>query len=236
MKSLKLKIFSLNLLFSTSLIFLFLLIKGQIVNYTAFLKSSAPKLMELQTALAQNITINIADAKSSIELMTKTATNFMFFQYLIMPLLLFALYLIFNSYIFYILSGAADYKAYLKRFILITFPVYLIFLIVALFFNSFIPIFLFLILVYLTLVLYLNLDKPIKKALKELLNKSLTIKSILIYLLLLLLALFYLIVKFIVIISIIGQIGFPRFLITISVFLLVIFLISLTEIWFSKSI
>lgn len=230
------KIFFLNTLFSTSLIILFLLIKDQITNYLSFLKDSYPKLLELQSSLQTNITTNIANAQSSLELMTKTAFKFMLFQYLLIPLTLFILYILFQGYIFYILSEAKDFKAYFKRFIVITIPIYLVFLIILFFFSSFIPIFLFLILVYYTLILYLNLDTPIKKALKESLHLCLRIKPFLIYLLILFLIVLYLIIKFVVVISILGQIEFLRFLITAIVLLLFIFLISLTEVWFSKKI
>ena len=233
---LKLRIFSLNVLFSTSLIILFLLIKDQITSYLNFLKEASPKLLELQAAIQNNVTENIATLQSSLKEIIKTASGFFWFQYVLMPLLILVLFILFQGYIFYLLSNSKDLKKYLIRFSIITIPAHIILLLVLFSFNSFIPAFLFLILVYYILVLYLNLDKPIKKALKESLNSCLKIKPFLIYLLILFLIIIYLILKFVVIISILGQIEFSRFLITLVMLLLSIFLITMTEIWFSKKV
>ena len=159
---LKLRIFSLNVLFSTSLIILFLLIKDQITNYLNFLRESSPKLLELQTAIQNNVTENIAILQSSLAEITETASGFFWFQYVLMPLLILVLFILFQGYIFYLLSNSKDLKKYLIRFSIITIPAHIILLLVLFSFNSFIPAFLFLILVYYILVLYLNLDKPIK--------------------------------------------------------------------------
>jgi len=233
---LKLRIFSLNVLFSTSLIILFLLIKDQITSYLNFLKEASPKLLELQAAIQNNVTENIATLQSSLKEIIKTASGFFWFQYVLMPLLILVLFILFQGYIFYLLSNSKDLKKYLIRFSIITIPAHIILLLVLFSFNSFIPAFLFLILVYYILVLYLNLDKPIKKALKESLNSCLKIKPFLIYLLILFLIIIYLILKLVVIISILGQIEFSRFLITLVMLLLSIFLITMTEIWFSKKV
>jgi len=239
LKYLRLKVFSLNVLFSASLVILFLLIKEQIMNYLQFLKETSPKLLELQTAIQNNLTENMPNLQTSINELTKTATKFMLFQYLLIPLLLFIFWVLFQGLVFYYLSDSKDIKKYLIRFSIVTLPFYLLFLIILksiLSYNSIIFIALFLIILYYLLIVYLKLDKPIKIALKEALNSLLKLKLILIYLLLFFLVIIYLIIKLLVIISIMGEVYGLRFLISIILLLIFILLISLAQLWFSKKV
>lgn len=234
-----LKIFFINILFSISLITLFLLIKEQIMNYLQFLKDTAPKLSELQTALQNNLTENVPALQTSINELTKTATKFMLFQYLLIPLLLFIFWVLFQGLVFYYLSNSKDIKKYLARFSMVTIPFYLFFLILikfVLLYNYLMFVVLFLIIIYYLLILYLNLDKPIKIALKEVLNSLLKPELILIYLLLVFLVILYLITKLLIIISIMGEVYESRFLISLALLIIFILLISLTQVWFSKKI
>lgn len=236
MKSLKLKIFSLNLLFSTCLIILFLLIKEQIINYIKFLKESAPKLIELQTALAQNITSNIVDLQNSINDITKNVTNFMLFQYLLMPLILFILWVLFQGIIFYLLTNSKNIKKYFLKFSLITLIFFVITILLIKFILLSIPILFFIIffvLFYYLLLLYLNLNKPLKVALKTSLKFNL--KLFLIYLLLILLISLCLLLEFILILSILGG-NYFSLVILLPTFLILLLLLTLVEIYFSKNI
>ncbi|MBU0929983.1 MAG: hypothetical protein KJ623_02840, partial [Nanoarchaeota archaeon] len=167
----KIKIFSMNVLFFVSLIILFVLIKEQIVNYVTFLRDATPKLAELQTALSQNVTTNIAEAQTTINSITSQASNFMLYQYLLIPLVLFIIWVLFQGNIFFILSKSKNLKNYILKFALITIPFCLVTIILFKFllFNWIFLIILFFMLYYL-LILYLNLDKPLKIALKKPLN------------------------------------------------------------------
>lgn len=239
LKHLKLKIFSLNVLFSTILIILFLLIKEQIMNYLQFLKEATPKLSELQTALQNNLTENIPNLQTSISEITKTATKFMLFEYLLIPLLLFIFWVLFQGLIFYYLSNSKDIKKYLIRFAIITLPFYLFFIAILKFLSFSHPIIsaiIVIVIFYYLLIIYLKLDKPIKLALKEAFNSLLKLKLILIYLLLIFLVILYLIIKLLIIISIMGEVYGSRMLITLILLLIFILLISLTQLWFSKKV
>ena len=177
--------------------------------------------------------------QTSINELTKTATKFMLFQYLLIPLLLFIFWVLFQGLVFYYLSDSKDIKKYLIRFSIVTLPFYLLFLIILksiLSYNSIIFIALFLIILYYLLIVYLKLDRPIKIALKEALNSLLKLKLILIYLLLFFLVIIYLIIKLLVIISIMGEVYGLRFLISIILLLIFILLISLAQLWFSKKV
>lgn len=230
MKSKLLKTFFLNTLFSSSLIILFLLIKEQITNYLGFLKETSPKLLEMQTALQTNATSNIGTLQSSLSQISQEATKFYLFYYILIPLVIFVLFVLFQGLIFYFLSNSKDLKKYMIRFITVTIPFYLLLLLIIKFFNIYLLIPLFFVGYYL-IILYLNLNNPLKQALKKSLN--LNIKLFLIYILLIILLVLYLVAKFLLIISLIGWINIIAPLLTLLLF---IFLFSLAEIWFSKKV
>ncbi|MDD5650831.1 MAG: hypothetical protein PHF86_10530 [Candidatus Nanoarchaeia archaeon] len=224
-KSLKLKIFSLNLLFTITLMILFVLIKEQVVNYITFLRDTYPKLLELQTNLSNNVTSYLPDLQSSLNLMTKTATKFLIIQYLVIPLTLFIIWIIFQGVIFYLLSNQKYIKKYLIKFVLTTLPFYLVILLLVRFIFTITPLVFFIALILLMYpLILLYLDK-----LKEWFNY----KLILLYLLLLLLVFFFFVFSILTIISLLSQLNF---ILPLIVLILIILLISLLEIYFAKKV
>lgn len=118
-----------DIVFFTLIFFLLVYAREKLRDYIIAIQAYTPQILAIQSALAESIT-RISELESLLTTISPLVQRALIFQYVIVPLVLFLLWCIFQSFIWKEISEKMPlqkkYKDYFLRFSLLTIPIFLL--------------------------------------------------------------------------------------------------------------